>query len=74
MLVLVPSTGWSDQEGGTGLLGKALQRFSTVLKVWADTAYRGDRITLIRDLCEVDLGVVKKDPNQEGFVVHSLSR
>ncbi len=68
-LVMVHSAGWSDQEGGLWLLGKALQRFSTLLKVGADNAYRGDLITLIRDLFEVDLEVVKKDPNQEGFVV-----
>ena len=70
-LMLVPSAGWSDQEeeGGTWLLVKALQRFSTFLKVRADTAYRGDLITLIRDLFEVDLEVVKKDPTQEGVVV-----
>ncbi len=68
---MVHSAGWSDQEGGTWLLVKALYRFGTLLKVWADTAYRGDLITLIRDLCEVDLEVVRKDPNQEGFVVQA---
>jgi putative transposase len=66
LLVMVPSAGWSDQEGGTWLLVKALHRFGTVLKVWADSASRGDLITLIRDLFEVDLEVVRKDPNQEG--------
>jgi putative transposase len=71
LLVMVPSAGWSDQEGGTWLLVKALHRFGTVLKVWADSASRGDLITLIRDLFEVDLEVVRKDPNQEGFVVQA---
>ena len=69
--LMVHSAGWSDQEGGTWLLGRALQRFGTFLKVWADTAYRGDLITLIRDLCEVDREVVKKDPTQEGFAVQA---
>jgi putative transposase len=71
LLVMVHSAGWSDQEGGTWLLVKALQRFGTLLKVWADNAYRGELITLIRDLFEVDLEVVRKDPNQEGFVVQA---
>ena len=71
MLVMVHSAGWSDQEGGTWLLVKALHRFGTLLKVWADNAYRGDRITLIRELFEVDLEVVGRDPNQEGFVVQA---
>ncbi len=71
MLVMVHSAGWSDQEGGTWLLLRALQRFGTLLKVWADNAYRGDLITLVRDLFEVDLEVVRKDPTQEGFVVQA---
>ena len=71
LLVMVPSAGWSDQEGGTWLLLRALQRFGALLKVWADTTYRGDLITLVRDLFEVDLKVVRKDPTQEGFVVQA---
>ncbi len=71
LLVMVPSAGWSDQEGGTWLLLKARHRFSTLVKVWADNASRGDLITLVRDLFEGDLEVVRKDPNQEGFVVQA---
>ncbi len=71
LVIMVHSAGWSDREGGTWLLLKALQRFGTLLKVWADNAYRGDLITLIRDLFEVDLEVVRKDPDQEGFVVQA---
>ena len=43
----------------------------TLLKVWADNAYRGDLVTLVRELFEVDLEVVRKDPNQEGFIVRA---
>ena len=50
---------------------RALQRFGALLKVWADNAYRGDLITLVRDLFEVDREVVRKDPNQEGFIVQA---
>ncbi len=53
------------------MLVKALHRFGTLLKVWADNAYRGDLITLVRELFEVDLEVVRKDPHQEGFVVQA---
>ena len=71
LLVMVHSAGWSDQEGGTWLLLRALQRFGTLLKVGADNAYRGDLITLVRDLFEVDREVVRKDPNPEGFIVQA---
>jgi putative transposase len=71
LLVMVHSAGWSDREGGTWLLVRALHRFGTLLKVWADNAYRGDLITLVQELFEVDLEVVRKDPHQEGFVVQA---
>jgi putative transposase len=71
LLVMVHSAGWSDREGGTWLLLNALHRFGMLLKIWADNAYRGDLITLIHEFFEVDLEVVRKDPNQEGFVVQA---
>ena len=42
LLLLVHTAGWSDLAGGTYLLLAALHRFCTLLKVWADKAYRGD--------------------------------
>ncbi len=71
LLVMVHSAGWSDLEGGTWLLAEGLRRFGTLLKVWADSAYRGDLITIVRELFEVDLEVVSKDQNQKGFVVQA---
>jgi putative transposase len=71
LLVMVHSAGWSDREGGTWLLLEGLRRFRTVLKVWADSAYQGDLITLVRDLFDVDLEIVKKEPEQKGFVVQA---
>ncbi len=71
LLVLVHSAGWSDLEGGTWLLLEGLRRFRTLLKVWADSAYQGDLITLVRDLFDVDLEIVKKDAEQKGFVVQA---
>ncbi len=69
LLVMVHSAGWSDLEGGTWVLLEGLRRFGTLLKVWADSAYRGDLITIVRDLFDVDLEVVTRDPTQKGFVV-----
>jgi putative transposase len=67
--VLVHSAGWSDLAGGTWLLLDALNRFQTVLKVWADGAYEGNLATLIADVFGADLAIVKKEEGQKGFVV-----
>ena len=48
LLVQVHSAGWSDAEGGTWLLLKGLCLFRTVWKLWADNAYQGDLVELIR--------------------------
>jgi putative transposase len=71
LLVMVHSAGWSDVEGGTWLLLEGLRRFRTLLKVWADSAYQGDLITLVRDFFDVDLEVVKKETKQKGFVLQA---
>lgn len=71
LLVLVHSAGWSDLEGGTWLLLEGLHRFRSVLKVWADSAYQGDLIALVRDLFDVDLEIVKKEAEQKGFIVQA---
>jgi putative transposase len=69
LLVQVHSAGWSDAEGGTWLLLEVLQRFPTLLKVWADSAYQGDLVTLVRELFDVALEIVKRDAEQKGFAV-----
>jgi putative transposase len=68
---MVHSAGWSDLEGGTWLLLEGLRRFRTLLKVWADSAYEGDLIPLVRDLFDADLEIVKRKPEQKGFVVQA---
>ncbi len=42
-----------------------------MLKVWADSAYQGDLIALVRDLFDVDLEIVKKEAEQKGFIVQA---
>ena len=71
LLVQVHSAGWSDAEGGTWLLLKGLCLFRTVLKLWADNAYQGDLVELIRDLFGADLEIVKRDASQKGFVLQA---
>ena len=63
------TAGWSDLHGGTWLLFDALQRFTTILKIWADQGYRGDLADALRDLFDVELEIVERDPDQKGFVV-----
>lgn len=71
LLAQVHSAGWSDLAGGTWLLLEALRRFPTLLKVWADSAYQGDLVTLIEEVFSVDLEIVKKEEGQKGFVVQA---
>lgn len=67
--VLVHSAGWSDVAGGTWLLLEALVRFHTLLKIWADSGYEGELVTLIEELFGVELEIVKKQEGQRGFAV-----
>jgi putative transposase len=69
LAVLVQTAGWSDLEGGTYLLLAALHRFCTLLKVWADQAYRGDLGENLQDLFSVELEIVQRLAGQKGFVV-----
>lgn len=48
---------------------EVLRLFRTLLKMWADSAYRGDLVTLTRQLFEVDLEIVTRDAQQKGFIV-----
>ncbi len=67
--VLVHTAGWSDLEGGTYLLLAALHRFCTLLKVWADKAYRGDLVEDLHHLFGLELEIVQRLAGQKGFVV-----
>jgi putative transposase len=69
LLVIVTTAGWSDLHGGTWLLFEALQRFTTILKIWADQGYRGDLADEVRDLFGVELEIVEREPGQKGFAV-----
>ncbi len=67
--VLVHTAGWSDLAGGTYLLLAALHRFCTLLKVWADKAYRGDLVDDLRQIFGRELEIVQRLAGQKGFVV-----
>lgn len=43
----------------------------SVLKVWADNAYQGDLVTLVQELFDVDLEIVKRDGQQKGFILQA---
>lgn len=71
LLVQVHSAGWSDAEGGTWLLTEGLRLFPTVRKVWADSAYQGELVTVVRDLFDVELNIVKREAEHKGFIVQA---
>ena len=48
---------------------EALVRFHTILKIRADSGYEVDLVTLIAELFEVELDIVKKQEGQRGFAV-----
>ena len=66
--VLVHSAGWSDSEGGLWLLAETIRRFPRLLKIWADQGYRGELVELVRDVWQVDLEIVERQPGDKGFV------
>lgn len=53
------------------MLLEGLHRFCTLLKVWADSAYQGDLVALVREMFDVDLEIVKRKPEETGFVVQA---
>lgn len=53
------------------MLQEGLRRFGRLLKVWADSAYQGELVTLVREMFDVDLEIVKRQPEQTGFVVQA---
>jgi putative transposase len=67
--VLVHTAGWSDLAGGTYLLLAALHHVCTLLKVWADQAYRGDLGDNLRHIFGLELEIVQRLASQKGFVV-----
>ncbi len=60
----------SEPTGGVELLDELQQRFPTIRKVWADSAYSGELVEYVRQWCRFVLEIVRPFPEQRGFQVH----
>jgi putative transposase len=67
-LVIEPhSASIQDRDGGGPLLGASRRAFPFIEKVFADSAYAGDRIARATVIA---VEIVRKNPNQMGFAVN----
>ena len=69
--VLVAAADMSDKSGGKKLLEVALERLKTIRKIWTDNGFKGLKDWLSSKF-NVDLEVVKREKDQQGFVVLPL--
>jgi putative transposase len=71
LLIFVTSASIQDRDGGVELCDDAHQRFPTLKKVWADSAYRGELVEYVTNWCRFVLEIVAKPKEQRGFQVHA---
>ena len=60
----------SEPAGGVEILADINQRFPTIKKVWADSAYGGELVTYVQQWCHFVLEIVRPAPDQRGFQVN----
>jgi len=70
LLIFVTRASIQDRDGGVELVDDAQQRFPTLKKVWADSAYRGELVEYVTNWCRFVLEIVAKPKEQRGFQVH----
>ena len=68
--VLVHTADIQDSEGAEWLLGDHRVAFMMVTKIWADQGYKSWIVEEARNLYGIDLEIVQKPADQQGFVVH----
>ena len=68
--VAVTAANATDREGASVVLSK-VERLMVVrlLKIWADQAYQGDLEVWFAQQWTIQLDIVRRDPDQQGFVV-----
>ena len=69
LCIMVMSASVSEPAGGVEILDDLNQRFPTIKKVWADSAYRGQLVDYVQQWCRFVLEIVRPAPNQRGFQV-----
>ena len=67
--VLVVAASVSEPAGGVEILDDINQRFPSIRKVWADSAYRGQLVDYVQRWCHFVLDIVRPAPDQQGFQV-----
>ena len=67
--VVVTAANVSDIVGGKLLIGKVVDTFSTIEKIWADGSYRGSMVDWVRETLDAELEIVMREEGQKGFKV-----
>lgn len=67
--ILVHSADISDSEGGEWLMIEFADRYPRLRTLFADNAYQGEFVELIKRYFDIDVQIVSKEPGQQGFVV-----
>jgi transposase len=69
---LVSAASVQDRDGAKPLLQRIKELFPTITKVWADGGYAGKLVEWAKNALNIDLEIVKKLPDLQGF--HVLPR
>jgi transposase len=66
---LVTEANVQDRDGAKPLLERLKKLYPTITKVWADAGYAGTLVEWAKEKLGITLEIVKKLPDQKGFVV-----
>ena len=70
LVVLVVRASRSDSSGGSDILEEVQQKFPSIKKVWADSAFGGRLVDYAQQWYRFVLEIVRPAPDQQGFQVH----
>lgn len=70
LVVMVMSASRSEPSGGSDILEELHQKFISVKKVWADSAYGGRLVEYAQQWYRFVLEIIRPAPDQQGFKVH----
>lgn len=69
LAVLVHEADVNDRQGARWVLQRACGPWQTLQKLWADQGYTGDLAAWVREEYGIDLEIVMKPAEQQGFAV-----
>lgn len=70
LVVMVMSASRSESSGGGDILEEVHQKFATIERVWADSAYAGRLVEYATKWFRFVLEIIRPSPQQRGFKVH----